>query len=85
MSKRLQVVFDDAEYRELKRVAKQKRMSVSEWVRQALRRVRRSEPVYSADRKLEAVRVSIQHEFPTADIGDMLAEVERGFLEDPPE
>ncbi|MEE8192803.1 MAG: hypothetical protein V3T74_08670 [Gemmatimonadales bacterium] len=85
MSKRLQVVFDDAEYREIRKIARRHRMSVSEWVRQALRSVRRSEPLQDADRKLEAVRAAVRHEFPTAETKKMLAEIERGYLEDPPE
>jgi len=34
MGKRLQVILDDAELRDIQRIAKQKRMSVAEWVRQ---------------------------------------------------
>lgn len=79
MSKRLQVVLDDAEYREIRQVARRHRMSVSEWVRQALRRARRSEPLKDADRKLDAVRAAVRHEFPTAEIDEMLAEIERGY------
>ncbi len=30
-------------------------------------------------RKLDAVRVAVRHEFPTADIDDMLAQIERGY------
>jgi Arc/MetJ-type ribon-helix-helix transcriptional regulator len=82
MSKRLQVVLDDGEYREIQQIARRQRMSVSEWVRQALRRVRRSEPVRDAEVKLEAVRAALRHEFPTADIDRMLAEIERGYLGD---
>ena len=85
MSKRLQVVLEDAEYREIRNVARRHRMSISEWVRQALRSVRRSEPLQDADRKLEAVRAAVRREFPTAEMEKMLTEIERGYLEDPPE
>jgi hypothetical protein len=85
MSKRLQVVLEDAEYREIRKIARRHRMSISEWVRQALRSVRRSEPLQDADRKLEAVRAAVRHEFPTAEMEKMLTEIERGYLEDPPE
>jgi hypothetical protein len=30
-------------------------------------------------RKLEAVRAAVTHEYPTADIDTMLAEIERGY------
>ncbi len=82
MSKRLQVLLDEAEYREIQKIARRQRMSVSEWVRQTLRRGRRSEPVQDAERKLSAVRAASRHEFPTADIDAMLAEIERGYLGD---
>ena len=37
MSKRLQVILDDAELREIQRIARRQRLTVAEWVRQALR------------------------------------------------
>lgn len=80
MSKRLQVVLDDDEYREIERIARRHRTTVSGWVRQSLRSARQSEPSVDAGRKLKAVRRAAEHEFPTADIGDMLAEIERGYL-----
>lgn len=58
-------------------------MNVSEWVRHALRRARRSEPAFEAGRKLEAIRAAARHEFPTADIEQMLREIERGYLDGP--
>ncbi len=39
MSRRLQVLLEDAELRELPRAARAGRMTVAEWVRQALRDV----------------------------------------------
>ncbi|MGH7571548.1 MAG: ribbon-helix-helix protein, CopG family [Gemmatimonadota bacterium] len=84
MSKRLQVILDDEEYGEIQRFARRQRLNVSEWVRQALRRARRSEPTVEAGRKLEVVRSAVAHEFPTADIEQMLQEIERGYLGDTP-
>lgn len=75
MSKRLQVVMDEAEYEELQRVARRHRMTVSEWVRQALRDSRASEPRYDSERKLLAVREAARHSYPTADIDQMLEEI----------
>lgn len=46
-----------------------------EWVRQALRAAPEGDP----KKKLAAVRAAARHEFPTADIGQMLAEIERGY------
>ena len=45
MSTRLQMLLEDAELREIQRVAQAQRMTVAEWVRQALRAARRREPL----------------------------------------
>jgi hypothetical protein len=79
MSKRLQVVLDDAELRDIQRIARRQRLTVSEWVRQTLRAARRRAPGGGAAKKLEAVRAAVRHSFPTAEIDQMLAEIERGY------
>jgi hypothetical protein len=79
MSKRLQVILKDPEYREIQRAARSRSMSVAEWVRQALRQIRRSEPSGSVGKKLQTIRAAARLEYPTADIGRMLAEIERGY------
>jgi hypothetical protein len=79
MSKRLQVILKDLEFRDIQRAARSRNMSVAEWVRQALRLVRRSEPSGSAGKKLDAIRAAARLEYPTADIDRMLAEIERGY------
>jgi hypothetical protein len=83
MSKRLQVLLDESELREVRRIARQQRMTVAEWVRRALRAARRTEPSRAADRKIAVVRAASRHEFPTADIGRMLAEIEQGYNGEP--
>ena len=80
MSMRLQVVLDDSEYKKLRQVARRNRMTVSEWVRYALRAMWRREPIADPDAKLAAVRAAGRHGFPTADIDQMLAEIEHGYL-----
>ena len=85
MSKRLQVVLNDQEMREIQQVARRHRMTVAEWVRQTLRAARMEEPRVDARKKLESVRRAVVYSFPTGSIDDMLAEIERGYLEDPRE
>lgn len=80
MSKRLQVLLEEPEFREVQRAARAQRMTVAEWVRQALRAARRREPAIDAKKKLEAIRAAARHSFPTADIDQMLAEIESGYL-----
>jgi hypothetical protein len=83
MAKRLQVILKDPEYREIQRVARSRRMSLAEWVRQALEAARREEPAGSLTRKLEAIRRAAQHEYPAGDLDTMLAEIDAGYLSGP--
>jgi len=80
MSKRLQVILQDPEYRDVQRAARSRHMSIAEWVRQALAVARRQEPLGTVSRKLEAIRAAARHSFPTADIDTMLSEIEAGYL-----
>jgi hypothetical protein len=82
MSKRLQVLLDDRELREIQRVARRQHKTVAAWVREALRDARRNEPHVDAGKKLAAIRIAARHAYPTADIGRMLAEIERGYVPD---
>jgi hypothetical protein len=79
MTKRLQVVLQDPEYREIQRAAKAQRMTIAAWVRQALALARRREPVGDSAKKLDVVRAATRHSYPTADIDRMLAEIEHGY------
>ena len=62
----------ESELREVRRSARRHRMTVAEWVRQALRAARRSESRSDAGKKLQVLRAAVEHNFPTGDIGEML-------------
>lgn len=79
MTTRLQVLLEDEEIAEIRRIAKRHRMTVAEWVRQALRRARRDEPRFDPRRKLAAVREAVRGDYPSADIDQMLREIESGY------
>ena len=79
MAKRLQVILQDPEYREIQRIARSRHMSIAEWVRQALDLARRREPVGEIGKKLEVIRAATRHEYPVSDIQGMLAEIEKGY------
>ena len=64
-------------------MARARHLSLAEWVRQALDLARRREPVGSVAKKLEAIRSAARYEFPVSDIGDMLAEIEKGYASGP--
>lgn len=80
MSKRMQVLMDEAEYRVLRRVAGRQNMTVAEWVRQTLRAACRSGSSSDPDRKIARIRAAAELSLPTADIDRMLEEIESGYL-----
>jgi hypothetical protein len=73
-------MLPDPEYREIQKIARSRRISVAEWVLQALHAAKREEPLGDVSNKLEALRTAAKLEFPTADIEQMLAEIEQGYL-----
>jgi hypothetical protein len=80
MARRLQVIPQDPECHEIQKMARARRMSLAEWVRQALDLARHREPLRSSAKKLEVIRAAAKHDFPTGDIVDsMLAEIETGY------
>jgi len=80
MSKRLQVILSEEEYEELRLVSSAAGVTVSEWVRTAIRKMRRDRSLLASEAKIDAVRQAVRHEFPTGDIDEMLAEIEKGYL-----
>ena len=78
MTQRLQVLLDDSEFDEIREIARRHRMTVAEWVRQALRLARREEPQYGIAQKLAVLREASLHAYPAGEIEDILADIERG-------
>ncbi len=76
MNRRLQLAIEEDELREIQRAARREQLTVSEWVRQALREFRRQRAQASLERKLAAIRKASESAAPTADIDQMLAEIE---------
>jgi hypothetical protein len=79
MSKRLQVILDDEELLEIQRIAELKQMTVAEWVRQTLRAARKGESTGDPTSKLAAIRAAARHSFPTADVDEMMGQIEAGY------
>ena len=73
MKKRLQLLLDDAEYREIQHLARRQRVTIAEWIRQALRKAIATHPS-TMETKLRAIADASQHHFPTTDIHTMLHE-----------
>jgi hypothetical protein len=78
MSKRLHVILDDGEMEDIRAIASRRRMTVAAWVRRVLRAAKVEEPVADPERKLRALRLATSHSFPTADIEEMLGQIEKG-------
>ena len=83
MTKRLQVLFDDAEYAALQAAAAARGLTVAEWVRQAVATARRSEASGDVDRKLAAIRAAVRQSGPTGQIERISAEIDRGYAAGP--
>ena len=64
---------------EIRRLARRERLTVGEWVRRVLREARSRQPVHEPQMKLKAVRKAAECSFPTADIEQMLAQIEQGY------
>ena len=84
MSKRLQVLLEEDELREIQRAARRSKTTVAEWVRQALRAARQQPPRSDVAKKLEIIRNAYRYQFPAPPIEQMLEEIERGYLDDGP-
>ncbi len=82
MTQRLQVLLEDDEFAEIRRVAQRERMTVAEWVRQALRAARQDAPASDPRRKLSVVREAAQGAYPVGSLPSMLTEIESGYLLD---
>lgn len=81
MTKRLQVLFDDEELAEIRRMAKRQRKTTAAWVRDALRVARDIEAYPEPEHKLRAVREALTYDYPTGDIAELLADIERGYAD----
>ena len=80
MTKRLQVLFEDDELRELQRLARAHRMTTAEWVRRSLRAARDAESGADVGQKLAAIRTASTFAFPTGEIETILDEIEHGYI-----
>lgn len=79
MSNRLQVLIPDEEMSGIQRLARRDRLTVGEWVRRTLREARMHKPANDPETKLKALRRGAEYSFPSADIDQMLSEIERGY------
>jgi len=84
MSKRLQVLLDEAEFLHFKKLAAQERIPLGEWVRRLLRKAADSKATGSVESKLKAIHKASTYSFPTGSIEQINEEIERGYSSDLP-
>lgn len=75
--------MDDDELQSIQRLARRERVTTAEWVRQRLREAQEVRARPDIATKLAAIQRASQLQAPAPDIEQMLAEVERGYLDDP--
>jgi len=78
MSPRLQIVVSEDEAQQLRRSAERAGLTLSEWARRALRRAQKAGVAVTPDQRLRALDRALTCGHPTADLEDMLSEIERG-------
>ena len=78
MAKRLRVILQDPEYREIQHMALAPHVNRRVGPASAGSGASR-EPLGGAGKKLEVIRAEAQHDYPVGDIDSMLAEIEKGY------
>ena len=80
MTKRLQVLLEDDELREIQALARRGRQTTAAWVRDALRAARAQAEYPQPEAKLRAIREAAALDYPIGEIDEVLAEIGRGYL-----
>ena len=75
----MQVVVDDADLERFQAAAEREGVTLSEWVRRALRGAERAAANGDPRQKLAAIRAAARLTFPVGDVEEILAEIERGY------
>ena len=84
MTKRLQVLLDDAELRTIQRLARRDKLTTAEWVRRRLREGAAASAKPDTATRLAAIHAAYRSASttPAPAIDKMLDEIERGYLSD---
>ncbi len=84
MSKRLDILLTDQEMADIRVLAGRKEISAKEWARQTLLLACSQVSMIDRETKLNAIDRAAKYNFPTADIDQMLSEIEQAYLSDLP-
>ncbi len=80
MSIRLQILMDEEELEEIKEIARVEGLTVSAWVRRAIRHERVERPGKSVSNKNKILQQAAEYTFPTADYEEVASEIEADYL-----
>jgi len=83
MSTRLQILLDDNDLSEVKELAMEENLTVSAWVRRAIKHEKKERPGTAARKKLEVILNFSKYDFPISDYKDITAEIDSGYLKEP--
>lgn len=78
MSTRLQIIVSEDEAKRLRQCALREGLTLSEWARRALQRAEQQQLGPTPEQKARAIDRALTCNHPTADIDEMLAEIEQG-------
>lgn len=78
MSKRLQILLPNDEFKDLQRVSRRLKRSVADFVREGIRARLAAEERVPPERRIARILAFAKHAAPTCDIDQMLAEIESG-------
>ncbi|HRC84821.1 MAG TPA: antitoxin [Thermoanaerobaculia bacterium] len=80
MRYQLTVPLEETELEEIREAARAERRAVGDWARDVLLGAKGRRLSLPVQDKLQALREAARHQFPTANLDQMLAEIERGYL-----
>lgn len=80
MSIRLQILMDEEELEDIRELSRVEGLTVSAWVRRAIRHERLDRPGKSVRNKQKILQQALEYSFPTADYEEMAAEIEEDYL-----
>ena len=83
MSIRLQILLDEDELQEVKKLAIEEKLTVSAWVRRAIQHEKKERPGTAARKKLQIINKSSKYNYPTGDYQDIAAEIDSGYSKEP--
>lgn len=78
MSKRLQVLVPDSEYKELQRIARAEHQNVAEWVRESIRVMLQKRRPKSSSERIASILKFARYCGPSGDIDTLLEQIEKG-------